>query len=1403
MVYKFYNDFSLQLSNDYIGGEFHQPNYPTFGSVSENGNKAQINSVEVSFEALDELDKKMSQVCKNVQNIISIFRRLSNNISDVVDSNELKSCIILLNDNIKNATASVIEMTTSFQKGLNNLNNSIVFESNNPNNERDTNESLDKAIEPISSFLLSLHPQLYENFNNLISSIKEIHHDEYKKLHQSVDNTDDVFYKSVINQIPFKAAVYETLKKSQLWYLIMSISMYVPGYEKLQNYLEPIISKGNSNINPTRNNTNANVLKCISSILNKNKDIGNGEDDENDTNNNSPLNKLNSFSHSVLKNIRSGYFTCSNGNLYGGADLSVINPRQNIPVADKSYKNGEYDQDIEDPRKSRINDDYNQDIDPRKSRKNVTDFNKIKKESDVFSSSINKINEEDMSEEIKQLLQELNMNISKFSSLKETCIHAKTILMEKIHKYASINSLFQEATKMILSSTESRPFESTLFFTSNDKIYYQIMLNLIKNDTKFNKNYQQYMPAIQFARLAISKLFPSLKTNENNKSELLTPVISKECETSVVKYFNVNNESEYIKYIISIIDCLNHIIIKPYVNRTGTNITVFCVINDFESNPNDKSIYRKVVDSDMTNLLETVPSLSCRDLNNMSIVRNNSVNVTPNELKTELTTIKIPFTFIFERCDLSMIPYYIKIAERIKERQHTCMLTFGYSGTGKSVTTMGKVMNTPNNGVIYSDGILQHALRSLKEEFYVEVLEIYGRALPSYESFNNDNSNNDDLLKSISWIKIYTDDNSVQSNGIYKPETVSDYFDEDNFDYITSGNKGDLIKDPIKIKEYFKNRLTNNHIKTMYNVKTENVMDYLQNFSDYLVEPIEKKRRQLRTIFFTPNNPDSSRSILLYTLAFKTGETFTTLTIADFPGKENPVPTYIIDSPRDISGIKEKIASGYGNQYSSETVDLYLKKFSETIQNRDTLINLIPFNPLIFTGIAPIININIIEAINTYIHENIQKLNASKMRDLKRRVFAKKIESFSLSEFFESEDKIKYEYYNSNHELVTTDVDYSYMFPQLYDFRTKRYQGSTTLDNRNDSFYTPNITNDFKVKSSVILQTSYRSDAGFNPLRSPNNIRMYYITFIFEELLKMNEFSNNDLIVILLKALNKSFSYKSRGDETLVDKLFGQVDNIKYSKYFCTRMNNMFEAFFINEVVALIIRDSTLVTTDYNTESYSKQNFQGNNLKMIDMTNYTMKRILSLYPNYKTTTTTKFKNLFGVERTDIEKLIGNISKYNPLTNYDINNQEGKIYQILSAQDSYLNDESDYNKLKRDMMNFETSKLYNYSKLLSESTKNNILNLLHLPPDNSFNNKLAVYILYVVSSVQSDLKCESANTLLESMIPTLECLVLGKCKRENVAEKIEEDNTYITNLYNEISKYNPETGALKTSSNTSN
>lgn len=1375
MVYKFYNDYSLQLSNDdYIGGKDNNKYY-AFNEVNDAGNRTQINSVEVSFQALSELDNKMSQVCKNVQSIISTFRHFPNNVSDVIYSNEVKSCILLLIEKVKTSTNEVADMTASFTNGLNNLNNSIVFESNNPSNERDTNESFDKAIEPISSFLLDLHSQLHENFINLISSIKEIHRDEYKKLHPQIDNVDDIFYNSIINQVPFKATVLETLKKSQLWYLIMSISMYVPGYEKLQNYLDPIISKGNTNPNPTKNNANSSVVKCLNGLFKK--QVGHGDEDDD---NSKPLNDLNMFSQSVLKNIRSGYFTYSNNDLYGGSQSKPQGSPQDIQVQTNFPVN-----DSEVTTKSA----------------DINELKGLKLSQNIFNSQIDRINEEDMSEEIKSLLQELNMNISKFASAKESCIQVKSFLMDKINKHASINSLLQEATKMILSSTEARPFESTLFFTSNDKIYYQIMLNLILNDSKFIKNYQQYIPAIQFARLAISKLFPSIKTNESNKTDLLTPVVSKECDTSIVKYFNVNNESEYIKYIISIIDCLNHVIIKPYVNRKGTNITVFCIINDYESNSSDKSIYRKVVDSDMTNLLETVPSINCRDINNMAIVRNNSVNVTSNELKTQLTTIKIPFTFIFERCDLSMIPYYIKIAERIKERQHTCMLTFGYSGTGKSVTTMGKVMNTPNNGVIYSDGILQHALRSLKEEFYVEVLEIYGRALPSYESFNNDSSSNDDLLKSISWIKIYTDDKSVHSNGIYKPEKDTDYYDEENFDYITSGNKGDLIKDPIKIKEYFKNRLTTNHIKTMYNVKTENVMEYLQNFSEYLVEPIEKKRRQLRTIFFTPNNPDSSRSILLYTLAFKTGDIFTTLTIADFPGKENPVPTYIIDSPRDISGIKEKIASGYGNQYSSETVDLYLKKFSETISNRDTLINLIPFNPLIFTGIAPIININIIESINTYIYENIQKLNVSKMRDLKKRVFAKKIETYSLSDFFLPEANIIYEYYNSKHELVTTNDDYSYMFPQLYDFR-KRYTGSSTLDNRSDSFYTSNPVNDVKVKTSVLFQSSYRADAGFNPLRSPNNIRMYYITFIFEELLKMNEFSNNDLLVILLKALNKSFLYKTKDDETLAYKLFGEGDNNKYSKYFCTRMNNMFEAFFINEVVALIIRDSTLITTDYNIESYSKQNFQGNNLKMIDMTNYTMKRILSLYPKYKIPTSNAFKNLFGVDRTDIERLIGNISKYNPLTQYDINNLEGKIYQILSADDSYLNGESDYNKLKRDMMNFETSKLYNYSKLLSESSKNNILNLLHLPPDNSFNSKLAVYILYVVSSVQSDLKCESANTLLESMIPTLECLVLGKCKRENDAEKNEQDNNYIINLYNEISKYNPETGLINTSSNTS-
>ena len=178
-----------------------------------------------------------------------------------------------------------------------------------------------------------------------------------------------------------------------------------------------------------------------------------------------------------------------------------------------------------------------------------------------------------------------------------------------------------------------------------------------------------------------------------------------------------------------------------------------------------------------------------------------------------------------------------------------------------------------------------------------------------------------------------------------------------------------------KIKEYFKKRLTNEFIENsteMYSVSEDSTISYLEVFSENLVEPVESKRRLLRSIYFTPNNPDSSRSILIYTFAFKTDNKYTVLTIIDFPGKEDPIPTYIYDeSTRSVDDFVLKITSGYslpGLNYNEPYIRTTLQRFSNDPNIKiDTFFNILPFIPLVLLTIDYKTNIAIIEELNKYL----------------------------------------------------------------------------------------------------------------------------------------------------------------------------------------------------------------------------------------------------------------------------------------------------------------------------------------------------------------------------------------------------------------------------------------------------
>lgn len=912
--------------------------------------------------------------------------------------------------------------------------------------------------------------------------------------------------------------------------------------------------------------------------------------------------------------------------------------------------------------------------------------------------------------EAESAIYELNQLILDFVNLRQKYVNLSTSFHNLLTNISSMRSCLDNSTKLLLEN--SKDFEKTIFFTKNDKVYTQIMYNKMKDTPNYASLISQYLPTLNYILIILNKMFENDKDDKFISKELLSPTIEDDCKKRNINnlYFNVGEESQTIQFALLLIDCLNMLILKQFLDRSGTNVTLFCIINDFQSSTVDKIIYKKTIEEDSM-LLETINHTDC-DKVFPTVVTNTNV--------TQLQTFKLPFTYIFDKCELEKIPYYIKIGEKIKEHQNSLLITFGYSGVGKSVTIFGK--KDKNTGVIIP-GLLQYFLKTLNTSFKVEVLEIYGRALPAYESFNIDNMDkNDGYLKTITWIKRYTSTESVQKTGKYDfVNDTHDKYNENTFEYETDNTKeGSLINDPIKIKEYFKKRLTNEFIENsteMYSVSEDSTISYLEVFSENLVEPVESKRRLLRSIYFTPNNPDSSRSILIYTFAFKTDNKYTVLTIIDFPGKEDPIPTYIYDeSTRSVDDFVLKITSGYslpGLNYNEPYIRTTLQRFSNDPNIKiDTFFNILPFIPLVLLTIDYKTNIAIIEELNKYL-DKTKSSNSALSTQINEEI--KNILDNILNEKI-IDNKIPFNTFVSIQKFDNLSANRT-IFPKIEVNKTDKSDNFLIEDNKI-------LDTNVDYKNSFVFFAS-----NGNIIDSPNILRFYYIILIFKQLLKSKFFSNNDVISILIKVI-----FNDLNNNTNLKKFIPLQSNI-----FCSKLNNIFEAYFINETIALLIRSLIQLSSDEPKFDIINKMYQGDKLTLNYLGDYLIKRLNTGNYTY-TGADEKFNN------------------YNPLINpSDASKGGNKIYYISNN----TNDKYDQDKLKK--IKDEVNDLYNYSKLISKPDNNNVLKLLNILPEKSKNGKLTIYMLYLVSNVQSNMKCKGANSLLLSLEEILQCIVKGVCK----------------------------------------
>lgn len=226
----------------------------------------------------------------------------------------------------------------------------------------------------------------------------------------------------------------------------------------------------------------------------------------------------------------------------------------------------------------------------------------------------------------------------------------------------------------------------------------------------------------------------------------------------------------------------------------------------------------------------------------------------------------IKFEQIFpQQYENQQIPNAMGIPRVIGDGESVVVITYGYSGVGKTFTLFGK-----NDITNPKKGMLQTILATHEgARVFVKIFELYGLAVP---------------------YKFYWD----------SPEKMNHYI----LNYKVIDSQAKVNDSPIRIQ---KNK--DGTFKEFLDFETNYDKLEPQQITGFesIVQQIDEIRRCEGRIKITKNNPESSRSIMIYDFKIKQTETKPVhFVIIDLPGKENIYETFCKDEAEQTK-LKENL----------------------------------------------------------------------------------------------------------------------------------------------------------------------------------------------------------------------------------------------------------------------------------------------------------------------------------------------------------------------------------------------------------------------------------------------------------------------------------------------------------------
>ncbi len=229
---------------------------------------------------------------------------------------------------------------------------------------------------------------------------------------------------------------------------------------------------------------------------------------------------------------------------------------------------------------------------------------------------------------------------------------------------------------------------------------------------------------------------------------------------------------------------------------------------------------------------------------------------------------------------------YMSISSRLAKGNGVGLVTYGYSGTGKTYTIFGQSQNDKNNKKKVN-GVLQEIVSTINglDKLELRVYELYGLGVPYPHYWIDKDKGNATKIDDID-TKLYSYNIKIDNDKLVLNST--------NNDNVYSVNN--------EINEYIENvsdgkKNTYCDIPCLDDVKFKEMMS---KFSE-LVNEIESNRSKNERVIATPNNPESSRSIITYDFRVTVKDSEETggankvvsFLIIDMPGREEILKTYV------------------------------------------------------------------------------------------------------------------------------------------------------------------------------------------------------------------------------------------------------------------------------------------------------------------------------------------------------------------------------------------------------------------------------------------------------------------------------------------------------------------------------